>query len=223
MKKIISFSIWGTDEKYYRGAINNIFLKPVIYPEWNIRFYISDDVSISWENKFLNMGAEVVRIKAPYKGDWEGLYWRFFPASDSSIERFISRDTDSILNVREKAAVDEWIKSGKDFHIMRDHDQHGVPILGGMWGCVGGAFPSLITDVYKVAHFDRKGVDQEFLRDYVWPHIQGRHLSHDEIFSSRFPDTVPFPKHDKLPLESPYVGCIYEDAVEIIRNGGIPK
>ncbi|HPC77997.1 MAG TPA: hypothetical protein PK811_06665, partial [bacterium] len=44
------------------------------------------------------------------------------------------RDTDSRLNPREADAVEEWIESGKSFHIMRDHPQHNVPICGGMWG-----------------------------------------------------------------------------------------
>ncbi len=33
----------------------------------------------------------------------------------------IVRDADSRLNVREKAAVDAWIASGRPFHVMRDH------------------------------------------------------------------------------------------------------
>lgn len=46
--------------------------------------------------------------------------------------RFISRDTDSRLGLRESAAVDEWVKSGKMLHTMRDHPVgHTAPILAG--------------------------------------------------------------------------------------------
>ena len=46
----------------------------------------------------------------------------------------ISRDADSRLSLREKEAVEKWINSDKDFHIMRDHPHHYYPILGGTWG-----------------------------------------------------------------------------------------
>lgn len=31
-------------------------------------------------------------------------------------------------------AVDEWLESGKMFHVMRDHPGHNMHILCGMWG-----------------------------------------------------------------------------------------
>ena len=71
------------------------------------------------------------------KGDWTGMFWRFL-AADHLSDIVLSRDTDSRLNKREKAAVDEWLNSDKDFHIMRDHPYHATEILGGMWGCRNG-------------------------------------------------------------------------------------
>ena len=63
------------------------------------------------------------------------MVWRFLVASDKNVERYIVRDIDSRLSVREKQAVDEWIKSGKMFHVMRDHPSHShYPMSGGMWG-----------------------------------------------------------------------------------------
>ena len=38
----------------------------------------------------------------------------------------LSRDCDSRLNKREKLAVDELLKSDKNFHIMRDHPWHNT-------------------------------------------------------------------------------------------------
>ena len=42
---------------------------------------------------------------------------------------FISRFTS-----REEAAVAEWLSSSLPFHTMRDHPDHQVEIMGGMWG-----------------------------------------------------------------------------------------
>ena len=46
----------------------------------------------------------------------------------------MSRDLDSRISSREFGAVEEWLRSDKDFHFMRDHPQHDVPILGSGWG-----------------------------------------------------------------------------------------
>ena len=47
----------------------------------------------------------------------------------------MSRDLDSRFSEREKAATEEWLRSNKEFHFMRDHPYHGYVILGGCWGC----------------------------------------------------------------------------------------
>ena len=55
---------------------------------------------------------------------------RFFPMLDPQVSHMVSRDLDSLLNDREGAAVQEWLKSDKAFHFMRDHPAHGIEILG---------------------------------------------------------------------------------------------
>ena len=44
MKKIISFSLWGTNPKYTIGAIKNADLAEEIYPDWVCRYYVAQDV-----------------------------------------------------------------------------------------------------------------------------------------------------------------------------------
>ena len=60
--------------------------------------------------------------------------WRFFPTLDPQVEYFVSRDLDSMFSDREEAAVNAWLKSGKAHHMMRDHPQHSINILGSGWG-----------------------------------------------------------------------------------------
>lgn len=218
MRKIISFSIWGTDKMYLDGALENLLIASKIYPEWTCRFYLRNDVPYEVEDILYTNGAEIVRIEPPYKGEWEGLYWRFYPAADSSIERFISRDIDSILNVREAAAVNEWIESGKPFHIMRDHEFHSMPILGGMWGCIGGEVPDMVELIRKYGDFSKKGADQIFLEKTIWKQAYFNNITHGEYYKDKFNYNnciKPFPKHEELPKDSPYVGSI----VEHIRQG----
>ena len=44
MKKIISFSLWGDNTRYLFGAIQNIELAKIYYPDWICRFYINEFV-----------------------------------------------------------------------------------------------------------------------------------------------------------------------------------
>ena len=133
MKKIIAFSLWGNNPKYTIGAIKNANLTNEIYNGWISRFYCGKSVPEDIINQLKSINnCEVIIMEE--EGDWSGMFWRFLPASERDVEVMLSRDCDSRLNSREKAAVDEWMKSYKSFHIRRDHPWHGTQILGGMWG-----------------------------------------------------------------------------------------
>lgn len=64
--------------------------------------------------------------------------WRYYVSTDPTVSRFVARDIDARLSHRDKAAVDEWIDSGLYFHTMHDHVAHQPPIMGGLFGAVGG-------------------------------------------------------------------------------------
>jgi len=106
MKKIISYSLWGTNPRYTIGAIRNAELAKVIYPDWLCRFYTGDDVPKNITDHLLALDAEVIDMNGT---GWNGMFWRFLAADSDNI--IISRDTDSRLNQREKFAVDEWLNS----------------------------------------------------------------------------------------------------------------
>ena len=202
MYKIISFSLWGDNPKYTIGAIKNAELAQDIYPEWICRFYLGNDVPVDISEALLKEGAEVVPM-----GDsgWNGMFWRFFAANGDDI--MISRDTDSRLGTREKAAVDEWLASDKDFHIMRDHPYHRTEILGGMWGVRNGLLENIdrmILD-YNADDFDNKyQVDQNFLREVIYPIVKDNSMIHDEFFEKK-----PFPTQ-RINSQD-FVGQVYDE------------
>ncbi|MDI1443847.1 glycosyltransferase [Polyangium sp. 6x1] len=186
-RRIIAFSLWGTQPRYTVGAIRNAELAQEIYPGWTCRFYVATSVP---EEILAALAAlpntEIVRTGLP--GDWTGMFWRFLAAADSDVDVVLSRDTDSRLSWRERAAVDEWLRSTGDFHIMRDHPSHNVHILGGMWGARNGLLRDMVERVRAYRKSNRYGVDQDFLRAQVYPLVQGRACVHDEFFERR-----PFP------------------------------
>jgi hypothetical protein len=145
------------------------------------------------------------------------MFWRFLPTSEPDVDAVIVRDTDSRVAEREKNAVDAWLESGKGFHIMRDHPQHYALILGGMWGARGGRLPDtryllmrwrarrLLT---RKTCFDRKGMDQVFLEEMVYPRIQDDVCIHSDFIRFEGEEVSPFPTIRKTQRD--FVGRVYQ-------------
>jgi len=191
MKKVISYSLWGNNPKYTVGAIKNAALAPTVYPDWICRFYVDHtvpkDILFNLEE---NPNVEIVVKQAI--GDWSSMFWRFEAAYDKNVDITIFRDTDSRPTLREKFAVNEWLKSDKIFHIMRDHPYHNFPILGGMWGVKNKNnynLEKLINNFYNNESSNRYGTDYEFFIKILYPMIKDDCLIHDEFF-----DKKPFPR-----------------------------
>ena len=179
--KIISFSLWGSDLKYLVGAQKNADLIDKIYPGWTGRFYIAETTPYSFIAD-LESRENCEAIIRPGMGDWRSMFWRFEPAGESDVDVMISRDTDSRINLREKAAVDEWLASDKGFHIMRDHPWHKFPVLGGMWGVKKGVLPDMKNLIDNFDQKDKYGTDYEFFASLMATRIKDNCIVHDEFF-----------------------------------------
>ena len=200
MKKIISFSLWGDNPVYTIGAIKNAELSLEIYPGWICRYYVGKSVPNEIVSALITKKNTEVFVMNE-AGDWTGMFWRFYPASEPDVEVMISRDTDSRLDKREKAAVDEWLSSDKDFHIMRDHPYHTTEILGGMWGVRGDRLSNMRQMILEYTKGDFWQVDQNFLKEKIYPLVMKHAWIHDEFFEKK-----PFP----LPREQGrFVGQAY--------------
>lgn len=195
MKKVISFSLWGNNPKYWFGAKRNIELAKQFYPDWILKFYIDEscDVSLIESLKDESVEIEIVNgdfLGQTYDGNYshshQGMFWRFLAYLDPEVEYFISRDCDSRLSQRESLVVSEWIESGKKFHIMRDHPHHQAPIMGGMWGCRADLLreidlKSKIIEWNKIKMSYSLGVDQDFLSRIIYPIVFNDSLEHSEF------------------------------------------
>jgi len=180
MNKIISFSLWGDNPIYTIGAIRNAELTNEIYDGWKSRFYCGKSVPNHIIVKLQSIpNCEVVFMEE--QGNWEGMFWRFYACGDADV--MISRDTDSRLTLREKFAVEEWLQSSKDFHIMRDHPHHSTEILGGMWGCKNGILRNIKSLIDEFVKGNFWQVDQNFLRQKIYPLIKNNVFVHDEFFN----------------------------------------
>tara|TARA_R100000152_G_C6776061_1_gene204944 strand:+ start:1750 stop:2409 length:660 start_codon:yes stop_codon:yes gene_type:complete len=208
--KLITFSLWGQDPKYLIGAIKNAELANTIYPEWTCRFYVGKSVPHTITRK-LSAFSNVQIVEKDIWGDWKGMYWRFEPASEEDVEVMISRDTDSRLNLRERAAVDEWIESDKGFHIMRDHPYHRFPVLGGMWGVKKGTVPNMKEMIKEFGGTDEYGTDYVFFAKKVLPSIHSNEIMiHDEFFGGK---NFPIPRKGYE-----FVGQVYDQNDNIVEE-----
>lgn len=190
--KYLSFSLWGDKPIYNVGAIKNAELWKEIYPEWQMVVYYDNTVPLQTIDKLKELG--VLTIDFTDKNLY-GMFWRFYAVDLPDSEYSIFRDCDSRITIRERMAVDEWIKSNKSLHVMRDHPAHRIPygndglgILGGMWGIKSKVIP--ITDMIEKFRKDKNlsyGSDQTFLKTVYWV-FQNDRTTHDEFFEKK-----PFP------------------------------
>jgi len=186
---IVSFSLFGKDENdvYYRGALRNAQMYAAIRPDWHLRFYVSRAVPESVCDTLRDQSNTSVVMRAD-SDDQRSTYWRFLALRDAGYSHYLFRDVDSRPSERELDAVDEWIESGRQFHVMRDHPRHGVPMLAGMWGAssAGAArVRGILPDQLKTSYYQ---VDQDFLKYHIWPIAKTDVLAHVD-FGHHFNDT----------------------------------
>ena len=209
-KRVISFSVYGEKNVYLLGALKNIEIAAQVYPDWVCRFYCDQKISNLNEIKAAAEKGlcEVIVVDSPIFP----MYWRYFSADDPNIDFVIFRDTDSLVNYREKSAVEDWVNSGKTMHTMHDNDAgHWSPVMGGMCGLKLPINFEMHNQIdlwaknlrnYKFHYSD----DQTFLSKKVLPLFENSLIDHHNNPSrSKFKHSVPYPEHKEIGFGS-FVG-----------------
>ena len=86
---------------------------------------------------------------------------------------------------------------------MRDHPYHNTEILGGMWGARNGILKGLIPIINSFVKGNYWQIDQNFLRDKVYPIVYNNTMTHDEFFVKK-----PFPTKR---IEKEFVGMAFDE------------
>ena len=212
-RNIVAFSLYGSALKYTDGALLNVRAARFVYPGWMCRFYADASVPAAVLDALAGEGAQIAMVRG-MPSDPYGTFWRFLVADDPDVDRYIVRDADSLLNIRERVAVDEWLDSGRHFHVMRDHFDHSELVMAGMWGGVRGALPPISPAIQSWFPTRRTvlggPMDQEFLRAVCWPTIRQSVMAHDSQFA--FGEHRDFPAVGRLPPGC-WVGCDWQRMV----------
>jgi hypothetical protein len=226
-RRVIAYSLYGDRPKYVDGALRNAELVQRVFPGWIARFYVdSRTVPLRVLRGLRARGAEVVEVDTSKVRD-QHMFWRFWVAADPTVDRYISRDSDSRLLPRDFAAVSEWIDSGRPFHIVRDHPSHSnYPISGGLWGGTRDAVPQMLQLIEAFPTDSNYLTDMNFLNERVWPLARERSLQHDAFSCDRF-GARPFPMARSADGE--HVGQVFEEGerprqadVELLLNAASP-
>ncbi|XP_068201523.1 uncharacterized protein [Palaemon carinicauda] len=209
-QKVVSYSIYGKfPNDYYYGLEQNLKAVRQHYPGWTMRVYHNEKLWSSSEQHewACNLACENSHLdfcdisNLPDLDDvnttW-GSLWRFIVVGDPTVDRYIVRDCDSPILQREVDAVNEWISSGKCYHVMRDNPHHNVEMMAGMWGGCNYKYSNYYTKAANI----RKNMleygkylnqDQPALWLYMWPEVQHDGIFHDAFTCMRYPGSRPFP------------------------------
>jgi tetratricopeptide (TPR) repeat protein len=191
---LVSFSLFGDNPRYCETAILNVEAVARLFPGWSCRFYVDATVPRHVIRRIVERGGEVVEVGGAEHAAVPGLMWRFLALGDPQVARVAFRDADSLVSERELGPVNDWVASGKSFHVMRDYHTHSELILAGMWG----ALASPLRDIReRMLDYLKNGghpthVDQHFLRACIWPLIKNDLISHDRVFG--FHGALPLPE-----------------------------
>ena len=179
----------------------HIFFKLTYTSDWRIRYYHQfkednqrerqilcnaycnySNVDLCDVNEIIRSLADTVtdKVELPVLSEelakFNKMNWRYLPLLDQHVDRMLARDTDSEINSREAAAVYEWLESNYTFHIMRDHPDHSLPIMGGMFGVKVDQRRSLLHVLTRAMIWmgtkEQYGEDQNLLKILYWPRVK---------------------------------------------------
>ena len=165
-------SVYGTNPQYIIGAMRQVELCKTLMPGWRVRIYTDNAIS------FHSIRDQIDVIEVT-DGSF-GMFWRFRPMWESSDNIVVVRDSDSRVTIREAKAVNEWLDSNYNFHVIKDHPAHyDWPINGGLFGYRG----QLTNELWNsLMYYQHQGhhytLDQVWLRDCMWPVVASTACMH---------------------------------------------
>lgn len=209
---VISFSVWGTASSYFYGLLDNCILIKHKLPEFTCFVYHNNSLPNNIKDILEQLG-NVHLIHMNNTNDKRNTMWRFLPAFYKNVNICLSRDTDSRIEPKEIKAIREWLKSDKNFHIIRNHPMHKRKILAGLWGCRNKILRPLFKDymnyISKPYTANNWIVDEIFLENIVYPYVMKLNTVYVNASHNRYePKTSQHELDYSIPNEYEYyLGC----------------
>jgi len=179
--KYFAFSLYSSNRanfnSYAKGAYENMITIKNNYPDFKCLFFIADDcLENEYVKRILESDSEVI-LKKNESRNQKSVLWRFDPLINDNFDICFFRDCDSRITKREDNLIKLFIKSDKNFHVIRDYP-HKRKILAGMWG-VKKTTPDMkkcIEDLYDMD--DSYGFEEKYFEKTMWEYIKEDLLLH---------------------------------------------
>lgn len=175
MRKIISYCVWGNCKIYSYNILENALDLPSVFPDWRMIVYYTPSVNKNVINELKKLNyVDLQLIDIPDGA--RNTMLRFTAGFNPTYDYIIFRDADSRLLKRDYDIVNDWINSGKDIHIIRDHPANGslYRISAGMWGIKNGFFlrnniKNHFINFFSDPNNNKWRIDEKFLFTYIYP------------------------------------------------------
>ena len=206
MVNVFSFCLYGPpNPRYYPVAmLQNIDLIGIHFPGWKVYIYIAPDVDPEFTRQ-VAMYSNVV-LKPTGKLGSINMVERFFAIDEPDVDIMFVRDADSRVHYKDRWAINDFLRRPEFIaHAIRDHPEHSACMMGGMWGLrkIDKISISNQYTLYSQNPIDcGYGIDQSFLKTYVYPYVRARLLVHiggkAPGFEGEYIIRFPFPHSQSL-------------------------
>ena len=187
--KILSYSLYGTDPKYYNYMVSNIKTAKEKLSDWTTRVYLHDKVPELWRDKLVSAGAEVQLVNDPVikPGNSAGMFWRFLPLTENCHAVILDADDQlSSSDISKARSLD-----GQNTHVMSALSGPMWPVqhITGKRIFKSSGFVSPVTRsrIQNYPHRSTFGSDEVFLTTEVYDSAKAQGLKHSVL-----PFNVPF-------------------------------
>lgn len=202
---VFSFSLYGPpNPKYYDGLLDNLRLIRTYFAGWGVYVYVGSDVPSEFVDRLRS--DPIVRIRETGLVGHRNSVFRFFAVDEPDVEFAFFRDADSRVHWKDRWAIRDFLKSGMDAHIVRDHAEHTTYLLAGMWGLRKGLISTPIRTLFEAwtprfagsgieTDPNGFGIDQNFLVLELYPMIKSRsyvNYSCDKLYVGETGTEFPF-------------------------------
>lgn len=184
--KVFSFCIYGTEQNYYVGLLENIQIIREYFPDFEIYIYkgLCDPTWVF----------EGCKIIETHRAGLVNTLYRFLPLTEVDIG-FI-RDADSRITARDRWCIQKFLDSNKNYHIIRDHFWHKSLIMGGMFG-----WKKIYNQKIEIPESDELvyGFEEIYLSKHIYPVIKSDALIHTNNYAlhGEYVKLIEIPQTDK--------------------------
>jgi hypothetical protein len=225
MKQHIFFTLDPENEIELTGLLENLRRIPVIYPSWEPIVVVPEGADTLKLGLITGLGASIELEQTSQLFVHRSVMSLLHAISRRGGNfRFLIRSPFCRIGRREAAAVDAWVKSSVQTHVIRDHaTEHDTRIVPHLWGSFQARVQQLgkkvtlwFDDLYKGRSrdmIDLTKVESRMLGDVVWPRLVNWGILRHDPFPRTFDHPgVPWPAYE--PDDQEACGIVYIDDPE---------